>query len=148
MLAGFIDRRPPQAPAPLGAGVYCISATVRDVISRTLYTPEQESNYQAALKNLGIFARASENEQAWAALMQQTGQQYWQQLFTQFDQLRTGRLVAFLRRREPDALVGYSILIYRLTDADLALALNGPPPEAPRPPNREPKPEPKPEPKT
>ena len=63
--------------------------------------------------------------------MQQTGQQYWQQLFTQFDQLRTGRLVAFLRRREPDAMVGYSILIYRLTDADLALALNGPPPRPP-----------------
>jgi hypothetical protein len=131
MLAGFIDRRPPEAPAPLGAGVYCISATVRDVIGRTLYTTEQESNYQAALKNLGIFARASENEQAWAALMQQTGQQYWQQLFTQFDQLRTGRLVAFLRHREPDALIGYSILIYRLTDADLALALNGPPPTDP-----------------
>ena len=127
-LAGFIDRRPPQAPEPLGAGVYCISATVRDVISRALYSPEQESNYRAALENLAIFARASENEQAWAALMKQTGQQYWQQLFTQFDQLRTGRLVAFLRGRDPDAMVGYSILIYRLTDADVALALNGPPP--------------------
>ena len=64
MLAGFIDRRPPQPPAPLGAGVYCISATMLDVISRTLYTTEHESNYQAALKNLRIFARASENEQA------------------------------------------------------------------------------------
>ena len=127
-LAGFIDRRPPQAPEPLGAGVYCISATVRDVISRTLYSPEQESNYRAALENLATFARASENEQAWAALMKQTGQEYWQQLFTQFDQLRTGRLVAFLRGRDPDAMVGYSILIYRLTDADVALALNGPPP--------------------
>ena len=61
-------------------------------------------------------------------LCKQTGQQYWQQLFTQFDQLRTGRLVAFLRGRDPDAMVGYSILIYRLTDADVALALNGPPP--------------------
>ncbi len=127
-LAGFIDRRPPQAPEPLGAGIYCISATVRDVISRTLYSPEQESNYRAALENLATFARASENDQAWAALMKQTGQQYWQQLFTQFDQLRTGRLVAFLRGRDPDAMVGYSILIYRLTDADVALALNGPPP--------------------
>jgi hypothetical protein len=127
-LAGFIDRRPPQAPVPLGGGVYCISATVRDVISRTLYSPEQEGNYQAAIKNLATFARASENEQTWSALMRQTGQGYWQQLFTQFDRLRTGRLVAFLRRREPDAMVGYSILIYRLTDADVALALNGPAP--------------------
>jgi hypothetical protein len=131
MLAGFIDRRPPEAPAPLGGGVYCVSATVRDVISRTLYSAEQESNYQAALQNLATFARASENEQAWAALLHQTGQQYWQRLFNQFDQLRTGRLVAFLRGREPDAMVGYSILIYRLTDADVALALNGPPPTDP-----------------
>ena len=30
-LAGFIDRRPPQPPVPLGGGVYCISATVLDV---------------------------------------------------------------------------------------------------------------------
>ena len=101
-----------------------------DVIGRTFYRPEDEGNYQAALKNLTIFARASENEQTWTALMQQTGQQYWHQLFAQFDQLRTGRLVAFLRRREPDTLIGYSILIYRLTDADVALALNGPAPES------------------
>ena len=127
-LAGFIDRRPPQPPEPLGGGVYCISATVRNVISRTFYSPEQESNYQAAVKNLAIFARASENEQAWSTLMRQTGQDYWQQLFAQFDQMRTGRLVAFLRRREPDAMVGYSILIYRLTDADVGLALSGPAP--------------------
>jgi hypothetical protein len=127
-LAGFVDRRPPQAPVPLGGGVYCISATVRDVIGRMFYKPEDESNYQAALKNLTILARASENEHDWSALVQQTGQEYWQQLFTQFDQLRTGRLVAFLRRREPDAMVGYSILIYRLTDADVSLALNGPAP--------------------
>jgi hypothetical protein len=127
-LAGFIDRRPPEPPVPLGGGVYCISATVRDVVSRTFYSPEQESNYQAAINNLTIFARASESEQAWSALMRQTGQEYWQQLFAQFDQLRTGRLVASLRRREPDAIVGYSILIYRLTDADVAQALNGPAP--------------------
>jgi hypothetical protein len=130
-LAGFIDRRAPQPPAPLRAGVYCISATMLDVVGRSFYKPDQESNYQAAVKNLTIFARASENEQAWAALMQQTGQGYWQQLFAQFDQMRTGRLIAFLRHREPDAMVGYSILIYRLTEADVALAVSGPAPGDP-----------------
>ena len=53
LLAGFIDRRPPQPPAPLGAGVYCISATVLDVIGRMFYKPEYESNYQAALEEPG-----------------------------------------------------------------------------------------------
>ncbi len=131
-LAGFIDRRPAQPPDPLGAGVYCISATVLDVIGPSFYKPEDESNYQAALQNLIAFARASENEAAWSALLRQTGEQYWHDLFKQFDQLRTGRLVAFLRRREPDAMVGYSILVYRLTDRDVALAVNGPPPGGPR----------------
>ena len=36
--------------------------------------------------------------------------------------------MAFLRRRQPDAMIGYSILIYRLTDADVAQAVNGPAP--------------------
>ncbi len=72
---------------------------------------------------MNAFARASASEEAWSALMRQTGDEYWRQLFVQFDQLRTGRLVAYLRRRQPDAMVGYSILIYRLTDADVAEAL-------------------------
>lgn len=130
VLAGFIDRRPPQPPVPLGGGVYCVSATVLDVISRMFYKPEYENNYQAAVKNLTIFARASEDEHAWSALMRQTGEQYWRDLFAQFDQLRTGRLAAFLRRRQPDATIGYSILIYRLSAGDVSSALNGPaPPE-------------------
>jgi hypothetical protein len=74
------------------------------------------------------FARASENDQSLATLMRQTGEPYWRQLFVQFDQLRTGRLAAFLRRRQPDAMIGYSILIYRLSDADVVQALSGPAP--------------------
>jgi len=128
LLPGFIDRRPPQQPVPLGAGVYCISATVLDVLGNMFYKPEYEGNYQAALENMNAFARASASEEAWSALMRQTGDQYWRQLFVQFDQLRTGRLVAYLRRRQPDAMVGYSILIYRLTDADVAEALLNPVP--------------------
>ena len=131
-LAGFLDRRPPQPPEPLGGGVYCISATVLDVIGASFYRPEHEGTYQAALQNLIAFARASENEAAWAALLRQTGEQYWHDLFRQFDQLRTGRLVAFLRNRQPDAMVGYSILIYRLTDGDVALAVGSPAPGGPR----------------
>ena len=92
MLPGFIDRRPPQPPAPLGGGVYCISATVLDVIGTMFYKPEYESNYQAGLQNLTVFERASESDKA--ALVQQMGAEYWQQLFVQVDQMRMGRLVA------------------------------------------------------
>jgi hypothetical protein len=125
-LAGFIDRRPPAPPVPLGGGVYCVSATMLDVVSRLFYKPQYETNYQAAAKNAGIFARASQDEQAMSSLMRDTGEEYWRQLFGDLDQLRTGRLLAFLRGRRPDAMVGYSILIYRLTDADVSQALNDP----------------------
>jgi hypothetical protein len=125
-LAGFIDRRPPAPPVPLGGGVYCVSATMLDVVSRLFYKPEYETNYQAAVKNATVFAQASRDEQAMSSLMRDTGEKYWRQLFGDLDQLRTGRLLAFLRQRRPDAMVGYSILIYRLTDADVGRALNDP----------------------
>ena len=103
-----------------------------DVIGHTFYRPEYESDYQAAIKNLTAFARASETETEWAALMKKTGEPYWQQVFAQFDRLRTGRLLAFLRHRPPDAMVGYSILIYRLSDGDVESALAGPAPDVER----------------
>ena len=34
--------------------------------------------------------------------------------------------MAYLRQREPDDQVGYSILIYRLSDQDIQHALDGP----------------------
>jgi tetratricopeptide (TPR) repeat protein len=46
-----------------------------------------------------------------------------------FNLLQAGRLRAFLRQREPDATVGGSILVFRLSAADLAQALAGPPAE-------------------
>jgi hypothetical protein len=103
---------------------------VLDVIGRLFYTPASESDYQAAFKNLVALARASEDEQALAALMRRTGDRYWNDLFVQYDRMRTGRLAAFLRHRRPDAMAGYSILIYRLSDADVDLAVNGPAPDA------------------
>ena len=47
----------------------------------------------------------------------------WQSKLDGFDQLRFARLTAYLRQREPDDNVNFSILIYRLSDADLARAL-------------------------
>lgn len=46
-----------------------------------------------------------------------------------FNLLQAGRLRAFLRHRVPDANVGGSILVFRLSAADLEAALLGPPAE-------------------
>src|SRR4030095_9243642 len=99
-LAGFLDQRPPEPPPPLAGGVYCVSATMLDVVGHLFYKPDDERDYQAAIGNLAAFARASEDERTWTALVQQTGEQYWRDLFLRFDRLRTGRLLAALRHRE------------------------------------------------
>lgn len=46
-----------------------------------------------------------------------------------FNILQAGRLRAFLRHRPPDATIGGSILVFRLSAADLERALIGPPAE-------------------
>ena len=53
----------------------------------------------------------------------------WHRLVSDFDQLRLARLSAYLRRRQPDDQVGYSILIFRLSDDEVRDALNGAPAE-------------------
>jgi len=46
-----------------------------------------------------------------------------------FEQLRFNRLCAHLRRREPDSRVTNGLLVYELSTAELAAALDGPPAE-------------------
>ena len=50
-----------------------------------------------------------------------------QTAFRQYEDLRFGRLCSLLRAREPDDEVGNSILIFRLSDGEVARALDGEP---------------------
>ncbi len=125
-LWGFLDRRPQQAPQPLGGGVYCISASMLNVAAPRPWTRALETEYQRHFANVRMLSNTGENTQARTELIRKTGEDFWWQTFRRFDELRLGRLAAFLRRRAPDAEAGYSILIYRLTDADVTRALEGP----------------------
>jgi 4-amino-4-deoxy-L-arabinose transferase-like glycosyltransferase len=129
-LAGFLDRRPQQHPDPLGGGIYCISATMLDVVAPGFWKPDLDKQYQRLFDTMKVFDQTPPDSQAREDLRHRTGDEFWWRTFLQFDQMRLGRLAAFLRHREPDAQVGYSILIYRLTDADVDAALNGPAPVA------------------
>lgn len=98
--------RPPHLPYELEPGLYCISATtLAEVYSvhRGVWTPAMEQLWQDFLKT----PPTAENYQT-------------------FDELRFARLCKYLQLREPDANAGYSILIYRLTAADLRAALSAP----------------------
>ena len=48
--------------------------------------------------------------------------------FERYAEHRFARLTAWLRKREPADAINYSILVYRLSEQDVAQALEGPPP--------------------
>ena len=102
----------------LTGGTYCISATML----QSVYTiavgpwavPYEDAYQRARLTRPGNSGESPAMSRA---------------SLLEFEQLRLGRLAAYLRRREPDARAGYSILIYRLSDEDIQRALAGPPVE-------------------
>ena len=97
------------------AGLYCISATMlQHVYSsyRGPWTPDQENEYQL-LRRL--------DRQASDA----TGRFLTHELWRKYDELRFARLCHYLRARSADAMVGYSILIYRVSEEELSAALDG-----------------------
>ena len=115
----------------LTGGVYCISATMLQsvyTLARGPWAVQYEQRYQRV-------RQAIEGHRAAIVSQPEAGRpggaEYvaWRQLVKEFEQLRLARLSAYLRRRVPDDQVGYSILIFRLTDAEVRRALDGPPAE-------------------
>ncbi|HXG09018.1 MAG TPA: hypothetical protein VNK04_04450, partial [Gemmataceae bacterium] len=131
----FHEFLPDRYPVPLTGGVYCISATVLQAVY--LHAPgpwirSHEQLYQLLSELMRMYeqdpaGRPALLERA-ASLLGQFGIGTWGDVFDLYEHVRLARLCAYLRQREPDDQVGYSILIYRLTDADVDKALHGPPP--------------------
>ena len=70
------------------------------------------------------------NPELSAQLLQKHSPKFWSGEYRTYDYFRFGRLCAWLRRQgAPPQQVGYSILIWKLSFADLHAALYGPPPE-------------------
>ena len=118
---GNFDRNlRPVGPSMTG-GVYCISATMFQQIYTLVrhgWTPEHERRY-VALNAWG---------DAWKAGYDNTPRDTALQFLVELEHLRFGRLCAGLQVRAPNDEVGYSILIFRLTDAEVRGYLEGPPP--------------------
>jgi hypothetical protein len=118
----------PHRFGPLTGGTYCISATMLQGVYLSHcpgpWTPEYESLYQTGAAIVERLATTNNNPPARAYLLQKTGIQDIGKFLSAFEEFRFARLCAFLRRREPDDQVGYSILIYRLTDREVEQALS------------------------
>ncbi|HVU87090.1 MAG TPA: hypothetical protein VHD36_07200 [Pirellulales bacterium] len=123
------DDRPPPALRP---GWYCLSATMLQPVYGE-YTGHWNKVYEQLYQTLRrAFAVAVENGADLQTCHERAPQLSDHELtmaLRSYDELRLGRLCSFLRQREPDAKIGYSLLLYRLTDADLERALLGPPGE-------------------
>jgi tetratricopeptide (TPR) repeat protein len=115
----------------LSGGTYFISATLLQPLTPIRpwgrWTGRYEATYQDLYRTVRPFLQDDSDRRA--ALEQQPITE-WQRLLSDFEEYRFARLAAFLRQREPDANVNFSILIYHLTDADVARALDGPPVES------------------
>jgi hypothetical protein len=133
-LPGFPDRAPPHHPEPLTPGIYCFSATMLQglyFMTPGPWSRQYETDYQSMLYNLKLFDSTAADPTARQALLRQTGEAFWVRNFQAFEHLRAARLAAYLRRREPDDEIGYSILVYRVDERELDRALRGPAPSSP-----------------
>ena len=131
-LPGMFDQdvaRQPLDLGPLTGGTYCISATILQGICTTPQGPwvkSYEKSYQELTKRFQSLLGLPEKQRL--AIIDQNPA-YWGQAAKDFIAFRLGRLCAYLRERKPDANVNYSILIYRLSDAEVSDALGGVPAE-------------------
>jgi 4-amino-4-deoxy-L-arabinose transferase-like glycosyltransferase len=113
----------------LKGGVYCISATMLQLNPpfpgqiHGQWTAGNESQFQANRRELeGLFRPGLDSPQA-EKQIREKGAPYWLNLYRNYERLRFAKLCRFLRTREPDEQVGYSILIYKLSEEDLQNAL-------------------------
>jgi 4-amino-4-deoxy-L-arabinose transferase-like glycosyltransferase len=122
----------PRKVALYRPGTYCISATMLQCIYTDpggAWRPRYESRYRRVRTELGrILEQRPQDPDARGYLLDAPEgtpeRERLEALLIEFDDLRFVRLCDYLRRREPDDSVGYSILIYYLNAQDLQEATN------------------------
>jgi hypothetical protein len=118
----------------LGPGTYLISASMLEPVNFSLSGPFGPWNprYEAAYQELDAEVRPllSTDLAVRGAALQARSANQWADILERFEEFRFARLTAYLRKREPDEELDFSVLVYRLGEADLAKALGGPAPES------------------
>ena len=128
-LLGLAPR--PGGPQSLRPGVYCVSVTALQAVYDEPFgrwCRKFEQTYQNAREYL-LARNAASGVGSPVASMFDGESSVEAVAVSSFNILQAGRLRAFLRHRPPEATVGGSILIFRLSAADLEGALAGPPAE-------------------
>jgi len=136
-LTSYPFRWQPHVPAPLTGGTYLVSATMLQAVLLPYsgrWNQSYEQQYQQLRQLMDAYrARVQAGDPTGKPLAEVPiagmTEQQWNLACWAYDTLRFSRLASFLRAREPDEQIGYSILVYRLSDKDIAHALDGPPTE-------------------
>ncbi len=128
LLPCYPGRPAPPIPETLQAGTYCISATMLQNLYNITFSGPWSQHYEAGYREVvsKVHEFQNANPDARRELIAKSGEAFWIRAFQLYEQARIARLTSFLRQREPDIEINYSILIYRLQASDLELALNGP----------------------
>ncbi len=128
----YFDLRPHQALPPLTGGVWCLSATMFERAYTAVRGPWSDA-YEAEYQRLTAWLHHLNQQPKEAPPTDTDGtpmtrEQLEKNLFN-LEHLRFGRLCHFLRLRQPDAVIGHAILVFRLQDAEVNFALAAPRPE-------------------
>jgi 4-amino-4-deoxy-L-arabinose transferase-like glycosyltransferase len=110
------------------AGIYCVSATMlQQVYSpvRGPWTVAFEQEYQLERLKEGLFREYWTNAATRDAVQASGAAKAFEETWQRYDLLRFARLCHYLRVRRPEAVVGHSIFIYRLSAAEVNAVLRG-----------------------
>lgn len=118
-------QRPWHALEP---GVYALGATMlQHVYSevRGEWTLELEKEYIRARALEPTFLAFAHDPTRRAALLGEMSAERWREAWKRYETLRLARLCHYLRVRQPEAVIGHSVFIYRLSAAELSAAVAG-----------------------
>ncbi len=113
---------------PLGPGVYCVGASMLQQVYSSVrgpWTLELEKEYQFLRTFEPTFRAYAENAAERDRLLTELPQEKWTASRDRFLHLRFARLCYYLRVRKPDAVIGYSIFVYRLSAEEVRAATAG-----------------------
>lgn len=126
---GYFDWESRRTPPPLRGGIYCVSATMLRRVYTHVRGPWTES-YEAAYQKLAAWLEHSRTRVPGTLPTEADGSSLASDVIDQrlffYEQLQFGRLCHYLEQRPPEARAGHSILIYRLSDAEVNFALHAP----------------------
>lgn len=125
----YFDHEERSTLPELTGGIYCMSATMLSRVYSPMHGPWTDRD-EKAYRQLSAWLHHLKMLPAGAPPTWLDGTALdpveVSRRLDHYEQLLLGRLCHFLQFRQPDALIGYSILVFRLSDEEVDVVLNAP----------------------